>query len=85
MKTGETMETASTVTTEPAPGERLLTPKQLCERLQLSRSSVFKLTSGGSSLRHVRIGRSVRVRESDLTAWLEKNATASGSEEGGPQ
>lgn len=61
-------------------GERLLTPKQLCERLQVSRVTGWKLTSE-RNLKYIRIGRSVRIRESDLQAWLEKQTVNHTGEE----
>lgn len=68
-------------TSTPA-SERLLTPKQLCERLQISRVTGWKLTAE-RGLKCIHIGRSVRIRESDLQAWLQKNTTAAGAAEGG--
>jgi excisionase family DNA binding protein len=49
--------------------EPMLTIPQVCEILALSRTSVWKLTSSGT-LKCVRIGKSVRVRPSDLDACL---------------
>ena len=62
-----------------ASGERLLTIKDICERLQISAVTGWRLYAE-RGLRVVRIGKSIRVRESDLAAWLEKNA--SGGSEG---
>ena len=66
--------TAKTRRGEEVIGERLLTPKELCARLQVSRSTGWKLTATGG-LRCIRVGRSVRIRECDLEEWLEQNAT----------
>lgn len=66
-------------TTNTASGERLLTPKELCARLKVSRVTGWKLTSE-RGLKCIHIGRSVRIRESDLAAWLEKNATGGTAE-----
>ena len=54
--------------------DRLLTVKEVCERLQISTVTGWRLYSE-RGLRVVHIGRSIRVREADLAAWLEKNAS----------
>ena len=59
-------------------GERLLTLGDVRDRLQISRVTAWRLHAE-RGLRVVRIGRAIRVRESDLAAWLEKNATGNGS------
>jgi len=58
--------------------EQLLTLKQVSEKLQISRTSCWRLISE-RGLRAVKSGGLVRVRESDLASWIEKNSTA-GSE-----
>jgi excisionase family DNA binding protein len=62
-----------------AASERLLTVKNVCERLQISAVTGWRLYSE-RGLKVIRIGRAIRVRESDLQAWLEKN-TSSGSDD----
>jgi excisionase family DNA binding protein len=64
-----------------ASSERLLTPKDVCERLQISAVTGWRLYSE-RGLKVIRIGRAIRVRESDLQAWLEKN-TSGGGDGGG--
>lgn len=59
--------------------EHLITPRQLCERLQISRVTGWKLVAE-RGLRCIKIGRSVRIRESDLEAWLERNTREGGAE-----
>jgi len=49
----------------------LLTPKQVAERIQLSRSVVSRLCSSGE-LAHHRIGSSLRISEQDLEAFLAR-------------
>jgi excisionase family DNA binding protein len=54
--------------------ERLLTLKDVCGRLQISGVTAWRLHAE-RGLKVIRIGRAVRVRESDLEAWLEKNTS----------
>jgi excisionase family DNA binding protein len=54
-----------------APGG-LLTIKQACDFLKVSRSTFWKLRAE-HGLPVVRAGGIVRVRERDLTAWIEKH------------
>jgi excisionase family DNA binding protein len=52
--------------------ERLLTVKEVAERLQLSTSAVYELTDAGL-LRSLRLGvgrGAVRIRPADLEAYL---------------
>ena len=49
--------------------DRWLSPAQICEELDISRSKLHLELALG--LRHYRLGRLIRVRESDLAAWLE--------------
>ena len=62
-----------------ASSERLLTMRELAERLQVSPVTAWRLHAE-RGLRVIKIGRAVRVRESDLEAWLEKHATANGEQ-----
>lgn len=48
---------------------RLLRIEDIAERLNVSRSFAWKLVSFGA-IRSLRIGRSVRVRPSDLEAYI---------------
>ena len=50
--------------------ERLLTPKQLSEFLQVDLSTVYLWTST-KFIPHFKLGRSVRFREKDVHHWLE--------------
>ena len=52
---------------------RLLRIEDVADRLAVSRSMAWKLISIGQ-LRAIRIGRAVRVRPSDLQAFLEDAA-----------
>ena len=50
--------------------DKLLTVKELQEQLNVSRSMAWKLVHSGE-IPHVKIGRCVRVRESDVAAFIE--------------
>ncbi|ACY48968.1 helix-turn-helix transcriptional regulator [Rhodothermus marinus] len=52
---------------------RLLTVKEACRLLNVSRSLLWKARKRGE-LRAVYLGRAVRFRLSDLEAWLEQKA-----------
>jgi len=67
--------TPTTVAAVMATAERYLTLRDLCERLQCSRTTAWRLITE-RGLRCVRSGGLVRVKESDLAAWIEKNCTA---------
>jgi excisionase family DNA binding protein len=60
-------------------GEKLLTLRDLCARLQCSRTTAWRLINE-RGLRAVKCGGLVRVRESDLAAWIEKHCAGSGTE-----
>ena len=51
--------------------EKIYTAPQVAEYLQLSKSKIYALIQKGA-IPHVRVGRNVRIRQSDLDAWLEK-------------
>ncbi|CAN5707564.1 hypothetical protein BH23CHL8_BH23CHL8_30450 [soil metagenome] len=53
--------------------ERLLRIDEIADRLAISRSMAWKLIAIGH-LRCVRIGRAVRIRPSDLEAYIERAA-----------
>ncbi|MFA5159213.1 MAG: helix-turn-helix domain-containing protein [Candidatus Omnitrophota bacterium] len=55
--------------------ERFLTPKQLCEILQVDQSTVY-LWTHTEFIPHYKLGRSVRFLEVDVQAWLEKRKLA---------
>ena len=50
--------------------DRILTAREVAEYLQLSKSKVYYLISR-RRLPHLKIGRSVRVKEIDLNQWLK--------------
>jgi excisionase family DNA binding protein len=49
--------------------ERWLTPDQVREKLQISKSKFYVEILGG--LPHIRIGKTIRVPESKLETWLQ--------------
>ena len=54
--------------------DKLLTVKDLQDRLRISRSMAWKLVYSGE-IPHVKIGRCVRVRESDVLAFVDRCAS----------
>jgi excisionase family DNA binding protein len=50
--------------------DRLLSIDETCEQAHFGRTTFWRLVGSGE-LRAVKVGRSVRVRESDLLAWFE--------------
>ncbi len=63
----------TTSTTPTLAARRLLTPKQISGQLQCSYSMVLALIRRGD-LRAVYVGRLPRVRETDLTAYIDRGA-----------
>ncbi len=55
--------------------DRLITAEDIVERTSLGRSKVYQLLADGS-IPAIRIGRSVRVSESDFAAWLAEQPAA---------
>jgi excisionase family DNA binding protein len=51
--------------------EKLLTPKQLSEILQVSKGVIYKWTHTGF-IPHYKLGGQVRFKERDIEAWLNK-------------
>jgi excisionase family DNA binding protein len=67
MQNAATLSAATNATISP----RLLTPRQIAERLQCSYSMVLALIRRGN-LRAVYVGRLPRVRDVDLTAYIDR-------------
>ena len=63
----------------------LLTVEQAAELLTLSSSTLNKRRTTGGGPPFVKLGRSVRYRLADVTAWLESRVRASTSEPGAPR
>lgn len=49
--------------------ERLLTVRQVAEKLQVSTATVYKLVNGGE-LAHLRVANAIRVAPSDLASFI---------------
>lgn len=56
--------------------DRFLTASQIAEILQISKAKVYLLIQNGK-IPYVRLDRNVRVRESELMKWLEKQTVKS--------
>jgi len=52
--------------------EKIYTVPEVAIYLKMSRSKVYNLVQG-RKIPHIKIGRNVRVRETDLKKWIEKN------------
>ncbi len=63
------MSTQSKTVDQVDSGGRLLRIEDVADRLAVSRSMAWKLVAHGQ-LRSLRIGRSVRVRQADLEAYI---------------
>lgn len=57
--------------------ENIYTIPEVAEYLKISKSKVYALVQQGK-ITHVRIGKNVRIRETDLKKWIEKNAVMEG-------
>ncbi|MGO8968451.1 MAG: helix-turn-helix domain-containing protein [Myxococcaceae bacterium] len=53
--------------------ERLLTTRQVAERLAVSPATVYKLLSRGA-MPHLRVSNAIRVRQADLDAYCTEHA-----------
>jgi excisionase family DNA binding protein len=55
--------------------DTIYTIPEVARYLKLSRSKVYLLVTQGQ-IPYVRIGRNVRIRETDLKMWIEENAVS---------
>jgi excisionase family DNA binding protein len=55
--------------------DSVYTIPEVARHLKLSKSKVYYLVQQ-RKIPHVRIGRNVRIKESDLRAWVEENRVA---------
>ena len=60
--------------------DRLLTPKEAANFLRVSQSWLAKARMRGDGPPFVKIGRSIRYRESDLLQWMKSRTHLSTSE-----
>ena len=51
--------------------DTIMTIPQVAAYLQISKSKIYYLVSK-KRIPHIKLGRNVRIRESDLIKWLEK-------------
>ena len=52
--------------------ETIYTVPEVAEYLKISKSKLYRLVQTGR-LPHIKIGRNVRILESDLREWMEDN------------
>jgi len=62
-----------------ATSQKFLTIQEVCVRLNLSRTTVWRILNQ-HGLRFVRIGGARRIREQDLEMWLEQHTVVLGSD-----
>jgi predicted DNA-binding transcriptional regulator AlpA len=65
---------------QPSSGERLLPPNDAANFLRVSVSFLAKARMRGDGPPYVKLGRSVRYRESDLVHWMKSRLRLSTSE-----
>ncbi|BDD80712.1 hypothetical protein TPB0596_04750 [Tsukamurella pulmonis] len=72
------MQNTTASSSTPSTSRTLLTFEDLQERLHVSRSRTFELTSESAAdpIPTIRIGRKRLIREVDLDAWLDRRAEA---------
>lgn len=58
-----------------APSDKFLTIQKVGERLNLSRTTIWRLMNQ-HGLRFVRIGGARRIRERDLETWIERHSVS---------
>ena len=51
--------------------DKIMTVPQVAEYLQLSKAKVYMMVAR-SEIPYIRLARNVRIRESDLIKWLER-------------
>lgn len=54
----------------PTQQDRLLSTKQVQGYIQASRVSIWRWEKEGKFPKHIKLGRSIRWRESDIQAWI---------------
>jgi len=59
--------------------DKLLTLAQVRERLQIGRTKLWGIISGGE-MQRIKHGRTVRVRASEVERWIERNSCLAGAE-----
>ena len=59
------------------PEHRLLTVREVADAIRVSTMTVYRLIKSGS-LPAIRVGKHFRIRESDLSRFLETQTTSSG-------
>jgi excisionase family DNA binding protein len=52
-----------------------LTPREVQEMLGIGRTKLYELLTTPGGIPNIKIGRSIRVSQRDLTAWLEWQKT----------
>lgn len=61
------------MTTAPRP-EKIFTVKEVADLMRVSKMSVYRLIDTTYELRALRVGRNIRIRETDLAEYLKAAA-----------
>lgn len=54
--------------------DTILTIPEVARYLKISKSKIYRLVSK-NEIPHIKIGRNVRIRQTDLRIWVEKQTT----------
>ena len=65
----------------PLGGDRLLTVAEVAEHMRVSNMTVYRLIKSGT-LPALRVGKNFRIRERDLTAYLDSSVTSVEQQQG---
>lgn len=59
------------------PGERWMTPRDICDELQIPEQTFYQWRARHLAPRAYRIGRHLRIRRADFNAWLAERSDTS--------
>lgn len=70
-QTGDELKVMVKAAVENPHKNRLLTLNQIQPTVQLSRVTIWRWEKEGKFPKHIKLGRSIRWRESDIQAWID--------------
>jgi excisionase family DNA binding protein len=76
---GQDEEVADMAKSEPLNGDRLHTVAEVADHMRVSNMTVYRLIKAGE-VRAVRVGKSYRIRQRDLEAYLDASRTGFATE-----
>lgn len=59
--------------------DKLLSPQELADYLGVPLATVYQMNSRGTGPRRIRVGKHVRYRQSEIEAYLDRQAAGVGS------